>query len=95
MRLIIRITFCLFTQEIAPQVEKPRPTFSDYQVKNIYRVPARLLITKEFRSFRTMIRKGADSGVQFAGYYTGDVEPIAMDSSLSIPSAAGSPKDVE
>src|SRR5882672_606541 len=51
--------------------EKPRPRFDDYPAKNIYRgEPARPIITKEFRSVRTTIRKGADSDVEFAGHYT-------------------------
>jgi hypothetical protein len=49
----------------------PRPRFSDYPVKNIYRGrPARPIITKEFRTFRTMIRLGASTDVEFAGHYT-------------------------
>jgi hypothetical protein len=53
------------------QEEKPRPKFSDYPVKNIYRGQrARPIITKEFREIRTVIRRGADSDVDFAGHYT-------------------------
>jgi len=53
------------------EVEKPRPKFSDYPVKNIYGGQrARPLITKEFREIRTVIRRGADSDVEFAGHYT-------------------------
>jgi hypothetical protein len=49
----------------------PRPRFSDYAVKTVYHGrPARPIITKEFRTFRTMIRRGARSPVQFAGHYT-------------------------
>ncbi len=49
----------------------PRPKFSDYPVRNIYHGKlAPPAITKEFRFFRTMIRRGARSYVEFAGHYT-------------------------
>ena len=49
----------------------PRPRFRDYRVKNIYHGdPATPIITKEFRGFRTRIREGARSNVEFAGHYT-------------------------
>jgi hypothetical protein len=49
----------------------PRPRFRDYRVKNIYQgEPAKPIITKEFRGFRTRIREGAESDVEFAGHYT-------------------------
>jgi hypothetical protein len=49
----------------------PRPKFRDYPVKSIYHgQPAKPIITKEFRSFRTMIRRGANTDVEFAGHYT-------------------------
>jgi hypothetical protein len=49
----------------------PRPRFRDYRVKNIYHgEPATPIITKEFRGFRTRIREGAKSDVEFAGHYT-------------------------
>jgi len=71
MRLVFLMACCLLPQGISSQVEKPRPKFSDYSVKNIYRgEPARPIIIKKFRSFRTMIRMGADSDVEFAGHYT-------------------------
>ncbi|HWX55925.1 MAG TPA: hypothetical protein VN176_15160 [Verrucomicrobiae bacterium] len=49
-----------------------RPRFEDFAVKTIYQgtpAPPRLL-TKGQRGFRTMIRSGAKSKVQFAGHYT-------------------------
>ena len=71
MQLVILLARCLLPQGISSQAEKPRPKFSDYPVKDIYRgEPARPIITKQFRSFRTMIRNGADSDVEFAGHYT-------------------------
>lgn len=49
----------------------PRPRFRDYRVKNIYHGEAATpIITKEFRGFRTRIREGAKSKVEFAGHYT-------------------------
>jgi hypothetical protein len=61
----------LFVQELPSQVERARPKFSDHAVKHIYRgQPTRPIITKEFREMRTMIRRGADSDVEFAGHYT-------------------------
>lgn len=49
----------------------PRPTFRDYRVKNIYHgKPVPPIVTKEFRGFRTRIRQGAKSDVEFAGHYT-------------------------
>jgi hypothetical protein len=71
MRLFILLVCCLLPQGISSQVEEPRPEFSDFPVKDIYRgEPARPIITKEFRSVRTTIRRGARSGVEFAGHYT-------------------------
>lgn len=64
--------YCLLSlgQTSPSEVEK-RPQFGDYPVKNIYRgEPAKPIITKEFRTIRTMIRLGADSHVEFAGHYT-------------------------
>jgi hypothetical protein len=49
----------------------PRPRFRDYRVKNVYHgEPATAIISKEFRGFRTRIRQGAKSEVEFAGHYT-------------------------
>jgi hypothetical protein len=48
-----------------------RPTFSEYSVTDIYHgQPAPPIITQEFRSFRTRIRYGSNSEVEFAGHYT-------------------------
>jgi len=49
----------------------PRPRFRDYSVKDIYRGhPAKPTITKDFRMYRTMIRREANTAVEFAGHYT-------------------------
>ena len=53
------------------KAEMPRPNFADYTVKRIYRgEPASPIISKEFHEYRTMIRRGARSNVEFAGHYT-------------------------
>lgn len=53
------------------KAETPRPNFADYPVKRIYHgKPASPIISKEFREYRTMIRRGASSNVEFAGHYT-------------------------
>ena len=65
------LVFCLLTLGLSQRDAKPRPNFTDYPVKDIYQgKPAPPLITGEFRSFRTMIRHGSDSHVEFAGHYT-------------------------
>jgi hypothetical protein len=54
-----------------PQAGKPRPQFSDYPVQDIYRgKPASPVLNKNQRRFRTVIREGAKSKVEFAGHYT-------------------------
>jgi hypothetical protein len=56
----------LFAQHVTP-----RPVFRDHPAKQIYKgKPAPPLLTKDQRSFRTMIRRGAKSRVEFAGHYT-------------------------
>lgn len=53
------------------KAESSRPQFSDFPVESIYRgKPAPPIITKDWRNFRTMIRLGAASAVNFAGRYT-------------------------
>ena len=61
----------LFGQQLPPEIEQRRPKFSDYPDHHIYRGrPANPIITGKWRMFRTMIRLGADSDVEFAGHYT-------------------------
>jgi hypothetical protein len=56
---------------LTAQVEKPRPKFTDYSVKEIYRgKPASPVLVGDDRKFRTMIRRGANSPVEFGGHYT-------------------------
>jgi len=56
---------------LAGQSIPPRPSFDAYAVKQIYRgVPAHPILSKDQMSFRTRIRAGANSPVEFAGDYT-------------------------
>jgi hypothetical protein len=53
------------------QPNKARPAFSEYPAKQIYQgEPAPPMLSKEQRAFRTRIRLGAKSHVEFAGHYT-------------------------
>ena len=48
-----------------------RPSFEKYPATQIYKgTPAEPKLDKDQRMFRTVIRKGARSPVQFAGHYT-------------------------
>jgi hypothetical protein len=48
-----------------------RAAFKDYPVEEIYRgVPVPPKLSKEQRTYRTVIRTGAKSPVEFAGHYT-------------------------
>lgn len=49
----------------------PRADFNALRVREIYNGrPASAIITKDYRNFRTMIRRGANRAVDFAGHYT-------------------------
>jgi hypothetical protein len=53
------------------QHKNSRPAFKDYAVEKIYMgAPAAPRITPDWRNFRTRIREGAKSRVEFAGHYT-------------------------
>lgn len=53
------------------QKKSARPDFKDYAVEQVFTgAPAAAKITPDWRSFRTRIREGAKSKVQFAGHYT-------------------------
>jgi hypothetical protein len=53
------------------QKESPRQEFKDYAVEKVYTgTPAAPKLNKDQRTFRTMIRQGAKSKVEFAGHYT-------------------------
>jgi hypothetical protein len=56
---------------LAGQPTPPRPSFESYGVKQIYQgKPAHPVLNKDQMSFRTRIRDGANSPVEFAGHYT-------------------------
>ena len=69
-----RITWILWLSMLGfgfSQSEKPRPKFSDFPVQRIYEgKPAAPVLSKDQRIFRTVIREGARSKVEFAGHYT-------------------------
>jgi hypothetical protein len=53
------------------QHKSARPNFKDYAVEQVYTgAPAAPKITRDWQSFRTRIREGARSKVEFAGHYT-------------------------
>jgi hypothetical protein len=57
---------------VVAQTAAPRPGFGEYPVKHVYKgkpAPPKL-VTRDQREFRTMIRHGAQSKVEFAGHYT-------------------------
>ncbi len=69
--VIAALYLCFLTFRTAAQIEKPRPDFSEYPVLHVYRgKPAPPILNKDQRMFRTMIRLGAKSSVEFAGHYT-------------------------
>jgi hypothetical protein len=61
----------LDTTALYAQLAPARPSFEDYPAKQIYQgAPALPILNKDQRSYRTRIREGAKSPVQFAGHYT-------------------------
>ena len=57
--------------ELVAQKPSSRPAFEDYPVKEIYRGNAvSPQLSKDQRRYRTVIRTGAKSAVEFAGHYT-------------------------
>ena len=64
------LLLCLVHSPTA-QPASGRPKFSDYPVRQIYQgKPATPILSKSQRWYRTVIREGAKSKVQFAGHYT-------------------------
>jgi hypothetical protein len=56
---------------LVAQTVATRPTFEDFAVKQIFRgTPAPPKLDKNQRTFRTVIRTGAKSEVEFSGHYT-------------------------
>jgi hypothetical protein len=65
------LLFALIPIALLGQSIPSRPGFEDYAVKRIFNgTPARPILTNDQRSFRTRIRDGAKSPVEFAGHYT-------------------------
>jgi hypothetical protein len=65
------VCLCLLEFPLFSQEKKPRPEFNNYPVQQIYRgKPAPPILNKDQRMFRTMIRRGAEGAVEFAGHYT-------------------------
>jgi hypothetical protein len=59
------------TAKADPAQSQKRPAFSDYPVSEVYQgPPAQPILNAEQRRFRTRIRSGAKSAVEFAGHYT-------------------------
>lgn len=55
----------------AQQHKASRPDFKDYAVERVYTgAPAAPKINRDWRRFRTVIREGAKSPVEFAGHFT-------------------------
>jgi hypothetical protein len=66
----IGVLLCLM-HSLYAQKATDRPQFSDYPVPQIYHgKPAAPTLSKSQRGYRTVIREGAKSKVQFAGHYT-------------------------
>src|SRR5579863_8322547 len=56
---------------VAGQSLPARPSFDSYPAETIYTgTPAQPKLSKDQRMYRTVIRTGAKSPVQFAGHYT-------------------------
>jgi hypothetical protein len=65
------LLLAFFPIALAGQSIPSRPSFEDYTVEHIYKgTPAPPILSKDQRSFRTRIRFGAKSPVEFAGHYT-------------------------
>lgn len=69
MRLLI---FAAFLFATVPAIAAEPPSFADFPVKGIFRaLPAvPVLTTRHARMLRTVLRKEAASGPNFAGYFT-------------------------
>ena len=72
MKSIVAVAFLLCLMHFAyAQKTKGRSQFSDYPAQDIYQgKPADPTLSKSQREYRTVIREGAKSKVQFAGHYT-------------------------
>ena len=71
MPTTISVLLMMVVTLLAQQQKSARPDFKDFAVKQIYKgTPAKPKLSKDQRAFRTRIREGATSPVQFAGHYT-------------------------
>ena len=53
------------------QTQESRPRFADFKVTTVFTgPPVEPKLSKDQRTFRTMIRRGAKSRVEFGGHYT-------------------------
>ena len=69
-RVRYQIVIVILSAIAAAQVT-PRPNFTDYPAKELYPGKAAApKLTRDQRTFRTQIRDGAKSSVEFAGHYT-------------------------
>ena len=67
----VPLLLLLCSTVLSAQSIPARPSFENYPAKLIYKgTPAPPKLDQDERSFRTGIRKGAKSEVQFAGHYT-------------------------
>ena len=67
----ISLVLLLGSPLLSAQSIPARPSFDNYPVKQIYKgIPAAPRLDHDQEMFRTMIRRGAASEVQFAGHYT-------------------------
>lgn len=71
MHRMLCLLVLVVTLSWSQQQKLPRPDFKDYPVQHVYKgTPAAPKITKDWRMFRTRIREGGRSRVEFAGHYT-------------------------
>lgn len=63
--------FLIMSAAVPAQRPKTRPDFKAFGVEKVYTgAPAVPKLSRSQRTYRTMIRKGAKSKVEFAGHYT-------------------------
>jgi hypothetical protein len=68
---IVRVLLMIVATGAAQQLQNVRPDFQDFPVKSVYTgAPAAPKLSRDDRTFRTVIREGAKSRVEFAGHYT-------------------------
>jgi len=71
VRFITAFSLSLCIVIASSSQENQRPKFSDYPTAKVYEgMLAKPILKKEQRTFRTVIREGAKSRVEYAGHYT-------------------------